>query len=191
MKYYDTIRESIKIKEALLQNDKIHTSVCEIINIFVQAIQSGNKILFCGNGGSAADAQHLSTELSNRFYLERNPIYAEALHCNTSYITAVANDYDYNIVFSRLIEAVGIKGDVLVAISTSGRSKNIINAITTAHNKELKTIVFTGNNNNLDTLCDIIIKIPSTNVARIQEGYMLLGHIICEEVEKVLFDINN
>lgn len=187
MNISESILESIRIKESILRNSELLPLVEKVIEIWVTAIQRGNKILFCGNGGSAADAQHLAAELSNKFYMDRKPIYAEALHCNSSYITAAANDYDYSIVYSRLIEAIANNGDVLIVLTTSGRSSNILKALVTARSKDVITIAFTGSHNHLDSYCDIVIKIPSSDVARIQETYMLLGHIICENVEFTLF----
>lgn len=178
------IEEAIAIKEQMYADEQLLHTIESIIDIVTNATLQGKKILFCGNGGSAADAQHLAAELSNKFYLERRPIYAEALHCNTSYITAAANDFDFEIIYSRLLEGIGKEGDVLIALSTSGTSKNIINAISTAKKIGVKTILFTGTKNRSDVLADIVVNIPSKDVARIQEAYMLLGHIICKEVEE-------
>ncbi len=189
MKILDQVYESISINKTLLDNDSFIKSIGEVIDLWVEAIREGNKLLFCGNGGSAADAQHLAAELSNKFYKDRKPIYAEALHCNTSYLTAVSNDYNFNIVYSRLVEAIANEGDILVVLTTSGKSKNILLALEAAKTKNVKTIAFTGYNDYLDEICDIVLKIPSENVARIQESYMLWGHIICENVEQILFNV--
>lgn len=162
----------------------VETSVETIVN----AYKAGNKVFFCGNGGSAADAQHLAAELSGRFYLNRPPLFAEALHVNTSYITAVANDFSFEQIFSRILEAKGSEDDVLVALSTSGQSKNILEALQVARNKKVHTIGMTGNKENpMSSLCDIHIQIPSADTPRIQEGQMILGHIICQYVEAKVF----
>ena len=156
--------------------------------MITEALSAGKKILFCGNGGSAADAQHLAAEFSGRFYKDRKALPAEALHCNTSYITAVGNDYGFEFVYSRLIEGIGNEGDVLVGISTSGNSLNIINAFATAKDKKMKVIAFTGKSGgNMKTKCDTLINVPSNDTPRIQESHILIGHIICEKVESNLF----
>ncbi|HCL56745.1 MAG TPA: phosphoheptose isomerase, partial [Spirochaetia bacterium] len=150
--------------------------------------KSNKKILFCGNGGSAADAQHLAAEFSGRFYIDREPLDAEALHCNTSYLTAVANDYSYDEIYSRLVKAKGQKGDVLVGLSTSGNSKNIIKAIETANQIGMITVGFTGESGGkMKDICQYLINVPSNDTPRIQEAHMMIGHIICELVEKELF----
>ena len=145
-------------------------------------------MLFCGNGGSAADAQHLAAEFSGRYYFDRPPLYAEALHVNSSYITAVSNDYGYDEVYARLLRAMGTDGDVLVAMSTSGNSANVLNAIKVAREKNMLVIGMTGmEGGKMATLCDILLNVPSKDTPRIQECHMLLGHIVCEIVEKELF----
>ena len=148
----------------------------------------GGKIHFCGNGGSAADAQHLAAELSGRFYYNRPPLNAEALHCNTSYLTAVANDFGYDHIFSRLLDATAHKGDVLVVLSTSGNSKNIIEAVHYAKNNDLVVISLTGQTGGLlADISDILINVPSTDTPRIQEVHIMIGHIICEQVESIIY----
>src|SRR5215467_11163458 len=127
-KIRNIISESIKVKEKVLSDEGIIKSVEKIVDLMVQALRNGNRVYFCGNGGSAADAQHLAAEFSGRFYTDRDALPAEALHCNTSYLTAVANDYSYDVVYSRLIKGIGTKGDVLVGLSTSGNSANIVKA---------------------------------------------------------------
>src|SRR5215207_9623790 len=124
----DIIRASIDVKEKVLSNEQLLKTVNDVVGIIVQAFRNGNRVYFCGNGGSAADAQHLAAEFSGRFYTDRNALPAEALHCNTSYLTAVANDYSYDVVYARLIKGIGLKGDVLVGLSTSGNSSNITKA---------------------------------------------------------------
>jgi len=148
----------------------------------------GNRVYFCGNGGSAADAQHLAAEFSGRFYYDRPPLDSEALHVNTSYLTAVGNDYSFDEIYSRLIKAKGIKGDILVALSTSGNSKNIMRAIVEARRMGIFVIGFTGESGGLiKDHCDILINVPSTDTPRIQESHIMIGHIICEIVESNLF----
>lgn len=185
------ISESIQVKQQVLEDPQMLSKIEQVINLMVEAFSKEHKVLFCGNGGSAADAQHLAAEFTGRFYINRAPLYAEALHVNTSYLTAVANDYSYEDIYSRLIEAMGKQGDILVAMSTSGNSPNIIKAVKKA--KELKMIVvgMTGKSGGIMINdCDIIFKIPSEITPRIQESHMLIGHIICEQVEKILFSKN-
>ena len=154
----------------------------------VDCYKNNGKVLFCGNGGSAADAQHLAGELSGRFYFDRAPLQAEALHVNTSFVTAVANDYGYDYVFARMVEAWGRQGDVLVAMSTSGNSPSILKAVNAAKKQKMSVIGFTGSEGGtLKDLCDIILKMPSKDTPRIQEAHILLGHILCEQVERILF----
>jgi D-sedoheptulose 7-phosphate isomerase len=138
--------------------------------------------------GSAADAQHLAAEFSGRFYMDRDALPAEALHCNTSYITAVGNDYGYDVIYSRMIKGIGNKNDVLIGLSTSGNSKNIINAFETAKEKEMITIAFTGESGgSLKSVSDFLINVPSGDTPRIQESHIMLGHIICQLVEEIYF----
>jgi D-sedoheptulose 7-phosphate isomerase len=155
----------------------------------VNAFKNGNKVLFCGNGGSAADAQHLAAEFSGRFYTDRDALPAEALHVNTSYLTAVANDYSYDVVYSRIIKGIGKKGDVLVGLSTSGNSGNIVKAFETAKEKGMITIGFTGaTGGKMKDLSDYLLNVPSNDTPRIQESHILLGHIICQLVEEQYFN---
>ena len=138
------IQSSIEVKEKILLDESLLKRTQEVAETIVKALRGGNRIYFCGNGGSAADAQHLAAEFSGRFYTDRKALPAEALHCNTSYLTAVANDYSYEVVYARLIEGIGTKGDVLVGLSTSGNSKNIIRAFEKAQEKGITTVGFTG-----------------------------------------------
>lgn len=187
-KIRDIISDSVQVKTAILQDDKLLQIVKDCVYIMVTAFQNGNKVLFCGNGGSAADAQHLAAELSGRFYTDRDALPAEALHCNTSYITAIGNDYGFDVIYSRLVKGIGIKGDVLVGLSTSGNSKNIINAFKTAKEKEMITIAFTGESGGkLKEYTDYLINVPSTDTPRIQESHIMLGHIICQLAEEQYF----
>ncbi len=189
MKKIKTIIEaSINVKQQVLQNENLLKIVCEVENKIVVALQNGNRIYFCGNGGSAADAQHLAAEFSGRFYAERKALPAEALHCNSSYITAVANDYGYDVVYARLIEGIGNRGDILIGLSTSGNSKNILKAFEVAQSKNIITIGFTGTSGgNMKPLSDFLINVPSTDTPRIQESHIMLGHIICQLVEEKYF----
>lgn len=182
------IQASIDVKLQVLDNKDLHHTVLKSVTALVSAFRNGNKVLFCGNGGSAADAQHLAAEFSGRFYTDREALPAEALHVNTSYITAVANDYSYDVVYSRLVQGIGRKGDVLVGLSTSGNSVNIIKALEVAKTKEMITIGFTGETGGkMKDICDLLINVPSTDTPRIQESHILLGHIICQLVEEEYF----
>jgi D-sedoheptulose 7-phosphate isomerase len=183
------IAASISVKQQLLADDSILSTVRKCVDIITDAFKNGNKVLFCGNGGSAADAQHLAAEFSGRFYIDRDALPAEALHCNTSYMTAVANDYSYDMIYSRLIKGIGNKGDVLVGLSTSGNSTNIVKGFETAKEKGMITIGFTGESGGkMKVLSDYLLNVPSKDTPRIQESHMLLGHIICQLVEEKLFD---
>ncbi len=154
----------------------------------IEAYKNGNKVLFCGNGGSAADAQHLAAELSGRFYYDRPPLNAEALHVNTSFLTAVANDYSYDRVYSRMVEAVGNKGDILIGLSTSGNSANIVLALEKAEEKGMIRIGLTGRDGGrMNKVCEHIFRVPSEDTPRIQESHIMIGHILCELVESALF----
>lgn len=162
----------------------------KLVMVITGALQNGKKILFCGNGGSAADAQHLAAEFSGRFYSDRKALPAEALHCNTSYLTAVANDYSFDVVYSRLIDGIGQEGDVLIGLSTSGNSGNIINALNTARSKQMVTVGFTGiTGGKMKDSCDYLINIPSSDTPRIQESHIMVGHIICQLVEVQYFNL--
>jgi D-sedoheptulose 7-phosphate isomerase len=182
------IESSLKVKEALLQNEALLIEIEKSVETCVVALKSDKKLLFAGNGGSAADAQHLAAEFSGRFYKDRTPLYAEALHVNSSYLTAVANDYSFDEVYSRMIIAKGRPGDVFVGISTSGNSKNIIKAIEAAKKQGMHVIGMTGESGGgMKELCDILLNMPSSDTPRIQEAHILVGHIICEFVEEKLF----
>lgn len=187
-KIKNIVQASIDVKIKIVQDEKLLKTVDECVRAIVGAFRNGNKVLFCGNGGSAADAQHLAAEFSGRFYTDRDALPAEALHCNTSYLTAVANDYSYDVVYSRLIKGIGNKGDVLVGLSTSGNSNNILNAFEAAREKGMITIGFTGESGGkLKSLSDFLLNVPSNDTPRIQESHILLGHIICQLVEEEYF----
>ncbi len=186
------IAASIETKQQLLADETILATVEEIVARIVDAFRNDGRIYFCGNGGSAADAQHLAAELSGRFYLDRKALPAEALHCNTSYLTAVANDYSYDAVYARLVEGICRRGDVLIGLSTSGNSANIVKAFESARSIGLITVAFTGITGGvLKGLCNHLLNVPSADTPRIQEAHILLGHIICELVEEQLFAANS
>src|SRR6478609_2716517 len=182
------IEESVATKNKLLADEQLLQTIEKTSAAILQALKNGNKVLFCGNGGSAADAQHLAAEFSGRFYINRKALPAEALHCNTSYLTAVANDYSFDVIYSRIIEGIGNRGDVLIGLSTSGNSKNIIEAFRSAKAAGMITIAFTGETGGaMKEMVDYLINIPSTNTPRIQESHIMVGHIICEWVEQSYF----
>lgn len=188
MSIENIIQESINVKELIVANKDLINRIKSAAQSCVESLQDGGKVHFCGNGGSAADAQHLAAELSGRFYYDRKPLNAEALHVNTSYLTAVANDYSFNMIYSRMIEASAKQGDVLVAISTSGNSENIVKAIETAKQKKMLVVGMTGETGGkMATLCDILINVPSSCTPRIQEAHIMIGHIICEIIESTIF----
>jgi len=188
MKIKDIIQASIATKQQILNNQQLIERIELATNRVAEAFQNGNKVLFCGNGGSAADAQHLAAEFSGRFYTDRDPLPSEALHVNSSYMTAVANDYSFDVVYARMLKAMGKKGDVLIALSTSGNSANIIKAIEQAKELGVITIGFTGETGGkMKDICDILINVPSKDTPRIQESHIMIGHIICQLVEEKLF----
>jgi D-sedoheptulose 7-phosphate isomerase len=183
------IAESIKVKQAILDDEAMTSQIGSIAGLCISALADGHKILLCGNGGSASDAQHIAAELSGRFYRDRSPLDAEALHVNTSYLTAVANDYSYNDVYSRLLLAKGRAGDVLIALSTSGNSENILKAVEEANRIPMVTIGMTGaDGGKLKNLCKTTIRVPSADTARIQESHIMIGHILCYLIEESLFN---
>jgi D-sedoheptulose 7-phosphate isomerase len=184
------IQSSIDLKTKVLNNKEIVKTVSEVVDSIVLCYKNGGKVLFCGNGGSAADAQHLAAELSGRFYFDRPPLFAEALHVNSSYITAVANDYGYDEVFARLVTAFGKQGDILIGLTTSGNSPNILKAFNIANSLKMKTVGFTGESGGkLKAESNYLMNVPSNDTPRIQEVHIMLGHIICELVEEKLFKV--
>ncbi len=188
MKIAEAINESISTKKRILEDDELMRTIGQAASACTEAFCNGNKVFFCGNGGSAADAQHLAAEFSGRFYFDRAPLPSEALHVNTSFLTAVANDYSFDEVYARNIKGSGREGDVLVAISTSGNSKNIIRAVETANDIGIVTIGMTGQSGGaMKNLCDYLINVPSSDTPRIQESHIMIGHIICEIVETSIF----
>jgi D-sedoheptulose 7-phosphate isomerase len=182
------IEASIKVKQLVLADETLQQRIEQAVNTIATAFKTGNKVLFCGNGGSAADAQHLAAEFSGRFYKDRKALPAEALHCNTSYLTAVANDYSYDSIYSRIVDGIGNNGDVLVGLSTSGNSANIIKAFEVSQQKGVATIGFTGlTGGKMKDISGILLNVPSNDTPRIQESHIMIGHIICQLVEERLF----
>jgi len=182
------IQASIDVKQQLLNDETLLRSIAQSVDLITNTFKQGRRVYFCGNGGSAADAQHLAAEFSGRFYTDRKALPAEALHCNTSYLTAVGNDYSFDLIYSRLIDGIGQAGDVLIGLSTSGNSKNIIKAFETAKEKGIHTIGFTGKTGGqLKAVSDVLINVPSTDTPRIQESHILAGHIVCQLVEERVF----
>ena len=187
-KIKNIIADSIAVKGKVLNDERLISTLEQIVDAIVNSLKAGGRIYFCGNGGSAADAQHLAAEFSGRFYTDREALPAEALHCNTSYLTAVANDYSYDVIYARLISGIGNKGDVLVGLSTSGNSGNIVKAFEAAKKKEIITVGFTGEGGGkMKSLSDYLLDIPSKDTPRIQESHITLGHIICQLVEEKYF----
>jgi len=187
-KIKDIIRESINAKELIYSDDTLISIIKDVSDLLIACFKNGGKVLLCGNGGSAADAQHIAAELSGRFYIDRDPLFAEALHVNTSYLTAVANDYSFDDIYSRLIKGMGRENDILIGISTSGNSNNILNACDEANKLGMITIAFTGKDGGkLKGMCDLMINVPSEDTPRIQESHIMIGHIICEIVEEYMF----
>ena len=187
-KIKNIIASSIDTKRQILENETMIQTLEDCSNVITAAFKNGNKVLFCGNGGSAADAQHLAAEFSGRFYTDRDALPAEALHCNTSYMTAVANDYSYDVVYSRMIKGIGNPGDVLIGLSTSGNSNNIVEAFKTAKLKNMVTVGLTGESGGImKEMSDFLLNVPSSDTPRIQESHIMLGHIICQLVEEKYF----
>lgn len=188
MEITKTIEQSIEVKKRLLGDADFVSRIRQAATLLIETFRQGGKAFFCGNGGSAADAQHLAAELSGRFYYDRPPLAAEALHVNSSYLTAVANDYGYKYVFSREVGAFARQGDVLIGISTSGNSENILLAFDAAKEKGVKTIALTGESGGkMAECCDLLLNVPSQDTPRIQEAHIMIGHIICQIVEEELF----
>jgi D-sedoheptulose 7-phosphate isomerase len=182
------IKSAVENYTHVLQDDILQEKIQKIAIKSIAAFKDDKKMLLCGNGGSASDAQHIAAELSGRFYADRPPLYAEALHVNSSYMTAVANDYGYEATYTRLVEAAGRKGDVLLGISTSGNSPNVVRATQKAKEIGMLTVGFTGKDGGkMKDICDIMICVPSVDTPRIQEAHILIGHIICQLIEEEMF----
>ncbi len=188
MNIEDLIRQSIETKEKFLENKTNLDKISKIAETCVATFKNNGKVLLCGNGGSASDAQHIAAELSGRFQFDRPPLYAEALHVNSSYVTAVGNDYGYDEIYSRMVEAAGKDGDVLIGISTSGNSANVIKAVEKANQLGMYTFGLSGKGGGLlEEKCNINIQVPTKNTARVQETHIMIGHIICEIIENQMF----
>ncbi|MEI8204361.1 MAG: D-sedoheptulose 7-phosphate isomerase [Bacteroidota bacterium] len=184
----DIIKQSFLVKQMMLLDIVLQTEIQKVADKMIEVYKKRGKILLCGNGGSAADAQHIAAELSGRFYYDRPPLYAEALHVNTSYLTAVANDYSFDVIYSRLVEAMGKPGDMLIGLSTSGNSTNIIKALEVAKNQNLICIGMTGSKGGkMKDSCDYLLAMPSGDTPRVQEAHILVGHILCQLVESAIF----
>ena len=182
------IKSSVENYTSVLQDDILQEKIQKIAIKSITAFRDDKKMLLCGNGGSASDAQHIAAELSGRFYANRPPLYAEALHVNASYMTAVANDYGYEATYARMVEAVGRKGDILIGISTSGNSPNVVKAMQKAKEIGILTVGFTGKDGGkMKDICDIMIQVPSIDIPRIQEAHILIGHILCQLIEEEMF----
>lgn len=182
------IEDSLNTKKKILADKVLIEQIKKAADTCITAFKQDGKVLLCGNGGSAADAQHIAAELSGRFNYDRDPLFAEALHVNPSFVTAVANDYSFEAIYSRMVKAAGKKGDVLIGISTSGNSPNVVKAVKQANKQGMLTICLTGENGGkLANIGQNCLKIPSGNTARIQESHILIGHIICDIVESTLF----
>lgn len=191
-KIKNIVQASIDAKQKILENEELLSTIENVVDIITASLKRGGRIYFCGNGGSAADAQHLAAEFSGRFYTNRKALPAEALHCNTSYLTAVANDYSFDVIYARLIDGIGNKGDVLIGLSTSGNSANIVKAFEVARDKQIITVGLTGiAGGTMKSLSDYLINIPSTDTPRIQESHIMVGHIICQLVEENYFSNND
>lgn len=182
------IIENIQMLNYILGDDNLIQKIFEASQAILDCLKNNGKVFFCGNGGSAADAQHLAAELLGKFYIDREPLPAIALTTNTSVLTAVGNDYNYDEIFIRQLKGLGKPGDVLVGISTSGNSKNVVKAMEYANKSKIRTIALTGRSGGkMKEYADILINVPSDSTPRIQEAHILVGHIICEIVEKSLF----
>ena len=185
----DILNDSLNNLQKVISDKGLILEIETITTKIIKAFKDGNKLLLCGNGGSASDAQHIAAELSGRFIKERKPLYAEALHVNSSYMTAVSNDYGFESTYSRMLEAIGKKGDVLIALSTSGNSENVVNAVKMANSLGMLSVGMSGaTGGKIKDLCQHNIIIPSSNTARIQEAHIIVGHIFCQIIEEKIFD---
>ena len=182
------IADSIATKQQLLADESLLQKINEVVDLSIACYKNGGKILFCGNGGSAADAQHIAAELSGRFYFDRPPLFAEALHVNTSYLTAVGNDYGYDEVFARMVRAMGKEGDLFFGLSTSGNSPNVMKAAKDAKALGMTVVGMTGEKGGkLREVADVLLNMPSNDTPRIQECHQLIGHLLCQIIEAELF----
>jgi len=185
----DRIRESVAVKQALQRNEEFLTLVAEVAQAIVESLRKNGTVFFFGNGGSAADAQHLAAELAGRYLRERQGLAGLALTTNTSCLTAIANDYGYDYVFARQLEAMGSAGDIAIGISTSGNSASVLRAVEAARKKGMITVGMTGEGGGkLKSLVDHCLSVTADHTARIQEAHILIGHILCEIVEEEMCD---
>lgn len=186
--FQNIMQDSITLREKLLADPELADVMEKLSHACIQSLKQGGKILFCGNGGSAADAQHLAAELSGRFAYDREPLASEALHVNSSFLTAVSNDYSFEEAYARMVRAIGSPGDVLIALSTSGNSPNILNALKAAREKGLITAGMSGaTGGKMSGCCDLLLLVPSVETPRIQEIHITLGHILCQSIESGIF----
>tara|TARA_Y100000389_G_scaffold193767_1_gene222922 strand:- start:646 stop:1224 length:579 start_codon:yes stop_codon:yes gene_type:complete len=182
------IEEAIKVQQRMLNDDELLEKITISANKCIDSLKSGKKILLAGNGGSAADSQHIAGELVSRFAFDRPGLAAIALTTDTSILTAIGNDYGYECLFSRQIQALGNDGDIFIAYSTSGKSPNILKAITEANDRGIYTIGLTGNRKaEMNDMCEIILEVPSSDTPKIQEGHLIIGHILCGIIENKIF----
>ena len=182
------LQDSIDVKQTILADHAMLSAIADVAQRCVDTLRSGNKLLLAGNGGSASDAQHIAAELVGRFEVDRKGLPAIALTTNASQLTAISNDYGYEAVFSRQVQAFGAKGDLFIGLSTSGNSANVVAAAEVAKAQGLTIVGMTGKSGGkLEALCDACLKIPSTNTARIQEAHITVGHIVCAQIERELF----
>lgn len=185
----DAIEKSVMIKKSIADDVNLQNEIAYVAEIIADAIKKGNKLLVCGNGGSAADAQHIAGEFVNRFYYDRPPMACIALTTDTSVLTAIGNDYDFNRIFAKQTEANGMSGDVILGISTSGKSKDVLEAFRVAKEKGLITVALIGGDRNSDMakIADYVLSVDSNETPRIQEGHMLIYHIVCQLVEQLVY----
>jgi len=182
------VKKSIEVKQKLLDNQELMDLIQEVASKCVKVYKNGNKTLIAGNGGSAADAQHIAGEFVSRFYFDRPGLASIALTTDTSIMTAIGNDYGYEKLFSRQLQANGIKGDMFIGISTSGNSANVIEALKECKEKGIITVGLTGEKGGkMAEMCDFCIKVPSNETPRVQEAHILIGHIVCAVVEEAIF----
>lgn len=182
------IEQSHLIGKRIIEQKHLLNSISRACSVIIECLTSGRKILFAGNGGSAADAQHMAAEFVGKFYVERDPLSAIALNTNNSIISAIANDYSFDMIFSRQVRAIGRSGDIIIGITTSGNSRNIFLALSEAKKMGMNTIGLTGSTGGaIKDVAEILINIPSSDTPRIQESHIMVGHIICEIVEKEIF----
>jgi D-sedoheptulose 7-phosphate isomerase len=189
----NSLKEHIAVFEQVLSDEMLQNTICKLSESIKDCLKNEGRVLICGNGGSAADAQHIAAEFVGRFQKERTAYDVEALTVNTSTLTAVGNDYGYNYIFSRQVEAKGRANDIFIGISTSGKSANVIEALKKSREKQMITAMMMGDyeNEGLDDLCDFVIKVPSKVTARIQECHIFIGHMLAEMVEELLYTENN